>query len=86
MPLFVFFLFDGFYPEVGYAHSHAVVEADTSVFDFGRETRHTAHLLGYGDGVRVYFVYQPIGEGEVSNGVLVLSAVVVITVSTESLA
>jgi len=86
MPLFVFFLLDGFYPEVGYAHSHAVVEADTSVFDFGSETRHTAHLLGYGDGVRVYFVYQPIGEGEVSNGVLVLSAVVVIAVSTESLA
>lgn len=39
MPLFVFFFFDGFYPEVGYAHSHAVVEADTSVFDFGSETR-----------------------------------------------
>lgn len=31
-------------------------------------------------------MYQPIGEGEVSNGVLVLSAVVVIAVSTESLA
>ncbi len=83
MPVVVAFLLESLYPEVGHAHGHAVVEADATVAEGQSQTRHAAHFLGYGYGVRPDLVYELVGQREVDYGVGVLASVVVVGISAE---
>ena len=85
MPVLVFFLFQCLDPVVGDTHSHAVVEAYAAVFDRQRETRHTAHLLRDSDRMTVVIMDKLVGQCQISYGVRVLSAVVVVTIPPERL-
>ena len=83
MPVLVLLLLEELDPVVGDTHRHAVVEAHAAVLDLEGEAGHAAHLLGYGYGVGVEFVYELVGEGEVGYGVGVLAAVVVVGIRAE---
>ena len=85
LPVLVFFLFYGLYPEIGDAHRHAVVEADASVAYLVGESGHTAHFLSNGDGVGVDFVDKFVGKRQICDCVCVLSAVVVVVIRRECL-
>ena len=85
VPIFVLLFLDGLNPIVGYAHRHAIIEAHTALGKRQCQTRHTAHLFGYGDGFGVKFVNQQVGEGEIHYGIYVLTSVVVVAVAAECL-
>ena len=85
MPIFVFFLLDGLNPVVRNTHRHAIVEAHTALLEWQCQARHTAHFFGYGDSLRIKFVNKLICKGEIYYGVNILTAVVVVAISTECL-
>ncbi len=78
-------LLDGLDPVVGYAHRHAIVEAYASVLERACEPGHSAHLLGYGDGMGIDLMDEHVGKGEIGDGIGVLAAVVVVVVGAEGL-
>ena len=85
VPIFVLAFFDGLNPIVGYAHSHAIVEAHTALGKWQSQAWHTAHFFGDGDGFWVNFVNEQVGKGEVGDGVDVLIAVVVVAIAAKCL-
>ncbi len=85
MPVLVLFLLEGLDPVVGDAHGHAVVKADAAVLERDSQAGHAAHLLGYGDSLRVHLVDKDVGEGQIYDGVLVLAAVVIVGIAAEGL-
>ena len=66
-------------------HLEAVVKAVAAVLHRHADARHTAHLLGDGDGIGVDLVDQLIGESEVHNRIAILPAIVVVGVGAEGL-
>ena len=52
-PVFVALFLDNLYPVVGDVHGQSVVEAVATVLEGERQSRHSAHFFGYGDGVLV---------------------------------
>ncbi len=83
VPLLIFLLLDQLDPEVGDVHRQAVVEAITPCLGRHRQSRHTAHLLGDGDCLRIDLVDQLVGQREVTDGVAILSRVVVVAIVAE---
>ncbi len=86
MPLFVFFLFDGLYPVIGDTHGHTVVEADAPLVIAHCQSRHAAHLFGYGYSLWIHFMDKYIGQSEISYCGGVLRAVIIIFVRAERFA
>ena len=84
-PILITQLLDNLYPVVGDVHSQAVVEAIASILHREGESRHSAHLFRYGDGILVDAVNQLVGKGEIGNGVAILMAIVVVAIAHEAL-
>lgn len=86
LPVLVAHFLDGLYPIIGDVHGHPVVEAITAILEFGGQSRHAAHFLRDGDGVLVHFMYQAVGQCQVTDGIIVLMAIEIVSVVAESLA
>ena len=84
LPVFVALLLDDLNPIVGNVHGHAVVETITTILERRCQTRHTADFLSDGDGLRIHLVNQEVGQGEIADGIVVLTAVIIIAVTSES--
>ena len=83
MPVFVFSLFDDFYPVVGYVHRHAVIESVSAVFYLRCQSRHAAYFFCYGNGIRAYFVNQLVCQCKVANGIVVFVTVIVVLIAAK---
>ena len=86
LPVLVAQFLDGLNPIVGDVHRHAVVKAITAILEGRGQTRHTAHLFCNGDGIGIDFVDKEVGQGEVADGIVVLVAVEIVTITTEGFA
>ena len=75
VPGLIGLFFDGFDPVIGSAHGQAVRKTNTSVFYRNSQSGITAHILCYGKGSRSDFLYHFIGQGEVGDGIFILSAI-----------
>ena len=58
-------------PVISHAHGHAIVKAYSACGQRRSESGHTADILGYGDGVRIEFMDQHVGECQVADGIFV---------------
>ena len=85
MPVLILFLFQHLDPVVGHTHSHAVVKPDAACLERRSKSRHTAHLLGNGDSLAVHLMDEFVGKGEISDGIGVLTTVVVVAIGAECL-
>ena len=85
-PVFILLLLDCLDPIVGDIHCHAVVKSITSGNEGSCQAGHTRHLFGNGDGTRVHFVNEQVGQCQIANGIVVLSAIVVVGIVAEGLA
>ena len=85
-PPFVGELLDDFYPIVGNVHSQTIVESQAAVLERQGKARHSAHLLGNGNGRRLYLVNEKVGQREIAKSVVILSSVEVIVVASKCLA
>ena len=86
LPVFVLLLLDGLNPIVWNVHRHAVVETVASILEFSSQSRHSAHLFGYGDSLWIYLVDKQVGKGEIADGVVVLMTVEIVLISAECFA
>ncbi len=85
VPVLILLLLEGLDPVVGYAHRHAIVEPNAAILESDGQARHAAHLLGDGYRVGIHGVDDLVGQSEVGYRVGVLSAVVIVAISAESL-
>ena len=86
LPVLVFQLLNGLDPVVWNVHCHTIVEAVAAILEFCCQSRHSAHFLGNGDGIRVHLVDEFVCKCEVADGIVVLMTVEIVAVTTERLA
>ena len=84
-PVLVAQFLDSLNPVVGDIHGQTVVKTYSAVFIRKCQARHSAHLLGNGDGFGLYFVYQGVSQGEIANSIVILRTVVVVAIASEDL-
>ena len=85
LPVLVCLLLNGLYPIVGNVHRHAVVEAETAIFELGSESWHSAHFFGNGYCLRVNLVYKAVGKRQIAYRIVVLMSVEVVAIVGECL-
>ena len=85
-PVLVGLLLNGLNPIVWNVHRHAVVEAETAIFELSGKAWHSAHFFGNGYCLRVNLVYKAVCKRQVTYCVIVLMAVEVVAIVGECLA
>ena len=85
LPVLIPFLLDGLYPEVRNIHCHTVVEAISSILKPCCQSRHARDLLSYCDSIRIYLVYEQVGQCEITYGIIILMSVEIISIVGECL-
>ena len=85
VPLLVGHLLELLDPEIGNRHPQPVVEADASVRVGNAHPRHARHVLGDRHVARAEVVHQPVGQRQVTDGIVILMTVEVVTIVTEGL-
>ena len=85
-PLLVALFLQPFDPVVGDTHCHPEVEAQSAGLVWSRKPGHSAHVLGNGDGIRVYFLDQHRRKRQIGDGILVHAGIEIIVIAAEILA
>ena len=84
-PVFIATFLDNLNPVIRNVHGHTVVETVPSVFERSSQSRHTRYFLSNGNGLRIHFMNQPVGQRQVANGIVILMTVEVVTIVAEGL-
>ena len=66
------------------SHGHTIIEAVTAIFYFGSQSRHTGNFFGNGYRLRIYLMNHFISQCQVTNRIIILMTVEIISVVTES--
>ena len=83
-PVFIDLFFDCLDPVVRNIHGHTIIEAVTAIFYFGSQSRHTGNFFGNGYRLRIYLMNHFISQCQVTNCIIILMTVEIISVVTES--
>ena len=83
-PIFVYFFFDGLDPIIGDIHCHTVVKTIASIFNFSSKTGHSRYFFSNRYCFGIYFVDKFVGKCQVANGIVILMAIEVVSIVTES--
>ena len=73
-PLLVALFLYPLYPVVGDSHGHAEVESHAALSERCGKAGHSADVFGYRDSVWIQLVDEPVGEGQIDDGVVVHAA------------
>ena len=82
-PVFIYLFFDSLNPIIGNIHSHAIIKPIAAVLKLGSQTRHSRYFLRNGYCFRINLMNQAVGKRQITNGVIVLMTVEIISIITE---
>ncbi len=83
LPVFIYFFFDCLNPIIGNIHGHAVIKPVAAIFIFSCKSGHSRHFFGNGNGFGIDLMDKPIGKCQITNGIVVLMSVEIISIITE---
>ena len=83
LPVFIYFLLDCLNPIIGNIHGHTVIKSVAAIFIFCRQSGHSRYFFGNGDGFGIDLMDKPVGKCQITNGIVVLMSVEVISIITE---
>src|SRR5574344_1234852 len=85
LPILILQLLDGLDPEVRDIHCHTIIKTITTIIKLCSQPRHTAHLFCNSDSIWIHLMNQLIGKCQITDGIVILATIKIVTVVDECL-